>query len=81
MDLAALKLLDVDDVEVLETDELLALASPGVVHPTAPQHHRHCHPFCGPVHTHAIPPIGPPTFCGPVHTHAVGELPDGPPDH
>lgn len=64
MDLTTLELLDVDDIRVVETDELVAFSSsPGIVNAPGLHHHRHCHP----------------TLCSPVHTHAVGELPDGPP--
>lgn len=80
MDLAALELLDVDDIEVVETDELLASASPGVVHAPGPHYHRHCATQCSAPHCHPIEAVAHPLCypaCGPVHTHEVGDLPDG----
>jgi hypothetical protein len=82
MDLAALTLLDVDDIEVVEAGDLAAVStSPGMVTvhrapsglavPPAP---------CEPFHTHAVGarPSGfavPPAPCEPFHTHAVGARP------
>jgi hypothetical protein len=81
MDLAALTLLDIDDIEVVETGDLAAVStSPGMVtvH-RAPSASVVPPATCEPFHTHAVGarPVGlaVPATCEPFHTHAVGARP------
>jgi hypothetical protein len=80
MNLAALTLLDIDDIEVVETGDLAAVStSPGMVTvhraPSALAVPATCEPF----HTHAVgarpSALAVPATCEPFHTHAVGARP------